>query len=620
MSHDKDNKIKGLTEELGSNKVYKPISGIPMMPVSPVGMNGIPKMPKQKSPEEIKEEFDKLKNKLEDLKKKILKKYKFTKFLSILPKQMLPLFAEDEGMPVEVEKTRPELFLMCIPEDHFKDINKIREEVVSMIKETKENIWLMIKTEVDLWHYGLDSKFDLLDGVGASFPIYDGGFLGVLRLANIHKSLVLRKFEKYVASYVIGGSLVRGVAGKDSDVDTFVIIDDTDVKRMPRLELLEKLRNMIYDYIREATALSGVKNPLNVQVWLLTDFWQRVKDAEPVAFTFIRDGVPFYDRGTFIPWKLLLKMGKIKPSPEAVDMFMKSGEQTDTLLKRRMLDAMVDIYYGIVTPTQALMMLAGQGPPEPKIIVQEVKKILVDKEKLLNQNDLKVLERAVKLFKDYEHGKLNEISGKEIDELKIEHDKYVKKMKELRKKIEERMQEHEAERIEKEAFELMKSIFGNKGKNELLKDLDKELVRKGKIKKRMLGIAKDVFEIKQRVKGKKKLTQQEMHKLSADAAELSDAITEYSQRRDLADIQKSVKQIKYGKEFDKKAELMFSDDCDFLIYEGKIIKIKDGKAKQSDEKELREASLKSRGKKEISLSSELFSLLKKELGEFSFEL
>ncbi len=622
MSHDKDGKAKGLTGELGSDKVYKPISGMMGMPLPmpTAGINNALKIPKQKSPEEIKEEFEKLKIKLDDLKKKILKKYKFTKFLSILPQQMLPFFAEDEGMPVEVEKTRPQLLLMCISEDNFKDINKIREEVVSMIKETKENVWLMIKTEVDLWHYGLDSKFELLDGVSASFPLYDNGFLGVLRLANIHKSLVLRKFEKYVASYVIGGSLVRGVAEKDSDVDTFVIIDDTDVKRMPRLELLEKLRNMIYDYIREATALAGVKNPLNVQVWLLTDFWQRVKDAEPVAFTFIRDGIPFYDRGTFIPWKLLLKMGKIKPSPEAVDMFMKSGEQTDALLKRRMLDAMIDIYYGIVTPTQALMMLAGQGPPEPKIIVQEVKKILVDKEKLMSLSDLKTLEKAVKLFKDYEHGKLNEVSGKEIDELKIDHDKYVKKMKELRRKIEDRMQEHEADKIEKETIELLKSIFGNKGKNELLKDIDRELVKKGKIKKRMLSIAKNVFEIKQKIKGKKKLTQQEMHKTSADASELMDALTEYSQRKELVALQKSVVQIKYGKNFEKKAEIMISNGEIFLICEGKIKMISNGKIKESNEKELREASLKGKDKKEFSLSSEVFSIIRKEIGEFNFSL
>src|SRR3990170_4367472 len=106
---------------------------------------------------------------------------------------------------------------------------------------------------------------------------------------------------------------------------------------MSRLELLDKLRGICYDYIREATALAGVKNILSIQVYLLTDFWQQVKDAHPVMFTFIRDGIPLYDRGTFLPWKLLLKMGKIKPSPEAIDMFMSMGDKVGQTVKDRLL-------------------------------------------------------------------------------------------------------------------------------------------------------------------------------------------------------------------------------------------------------------------------------------------
>ncbi|MAG38266.1 hypothetical protein CMI45_02685 [Candidatus Pacearchaeota archaeon] len=603
-----------LTGELNSNKKYEPNM---VMPGMPAGMGKMPQMPKQKTPEEVKAEFEALKKKLENVKKKILKKYKFTKFLSVLPGVGLPLFAEDEGMPVEVEKTNPTLLLMCIPEEQFKDINKIKDEVVKIIKESKENVWLLVKTEVDLWNYGLDSKFDLMDLVSGSFPLYDNGFLGALRLANIHKSLVLRKFEKYVATYAIGGSLVRGVADKDSDFDCIVIIDDTDVKRMPRLELLEKLRAMIHDYIREAMALAGVKNNLHVQVWLLTDFWQRVRDAEPVAFTFVRDGIPFYDRGTFIPWKLLLKMGKIKPSPEAVDMFMKSGEQTENLLKRRMIDAMIDIYYGVITPTQALMMLAGQAPPDPKGMVAEVKKILVEKEKLMSLADLKILEKAIKLFKDYEHGKLSEISGTELDKFKKEHDGYVKKMKEMRGKIEERMQEYEAERVQNEIFDLTKSVFGNKSRESIIKDFDSELVKKGKVPRRMLQVIRNVSEIKHKIKGKKKLSPTEMQKFTAEANELISVLTEYAQRKELVAIEKSLIQVK-GKKGN--GELMVTDKETFLVQSGKISKIVGKKLVDSNEEELREASKKAKDSLKVSLSGNVFSVLQKELGDFEIVL
>jgi predicted nucleotidyltransferase len=604
-----EKKPKSLTEGLNSNVKYNgPIPGTLGTVGNGVSMpNGFPK---QKTPEEIQEEFEALKKKLDGLKKNILDKYKFTRFLSILPGASLPEVAEDENMPIDLEKSNPKLLFMCIPEEQYKNIPKIKPEIMKMIKETKENIWLMIKTEVDLWNYGLDSKFNLLDSVSASFPLHDNGFLGNLRLANIHKSLVLRKFEKYVATYAIGGSLVRGTATKTSDVDTFVIIDDTDVKRIPRLELLEKLRGIIYDYIKEANALSGVKNVLNVQVYLLTDFWMSVKDAHPVMFTFIRDGVPMYDRGTFIPWKLLLKMGKIKPSPEAVDNFMKSGDQNENLVKRRLMDAMIDIYWGIVTPTQALMMLSGNAPPEPKIIVQEVKKVLVEKEKVMTIKDLKFLEKIVGMYKDYEHGKLKEVSGKEVDELKSGSDSFVKSMKEVRKKLEARMQVHVIENNYDETFDLLKKIFGNKSREKLIVDVEKELVLKGKLQKKMLAVLKDLIKAKTQ---DKKLSPSEMQKLIGEVSELNRELLDYSQRKELAVLEKGTLLIKNGK---VNAEVITSDSGVFVITGGVVQKISGKKLEKSSREELEKALKETKDRLKPKIDSKVFEVLKKEFGEF----
>ena len=407
-----------------------------------ISASGEPGKPPVSSGTMTPDDFDKLKEKLEAFKKIIVKKFPFTMALGLLPAKAYPMLEEEEIAPEmqeEIKKTKPLHLIMIIPEDEYKNIAKIKPEVIKSAKESGEKLWIHIKTEVDLWNYGLDSKFSFLDAISASMPLHDKGFLGSLRLANIHKSLVLNRFDRYIASYVIAGSLVRGTAGETSDVDVFVVIDDTDVKRMSRIELKERLMGIIYDYIREATALAGVKNILNVQVYLLTDFWQSVKDAQPIMFTFIRDGIPLYDRGTFLPWKRLLLMGRIKPSPEAIDQYMKEGERMEEFVKRRLIDTMVDIYFGVVTPTQALMMLAGHAPPVPKTIVAEVKEALVEKEKVMGEKELKTLEKAVKYYKDYEHGKLKEISGKEIDELKKEADDYMKKMKAIREKLEMKM-------------------------------------------------------------------------------------------------------------------------------------------------------------------------------------
>ena len=291
----------------------------------------------QENSEENKKEMEKTKKELEKLKSFIVKKYSYTKSISILPPASIKLFIEEEEVPKETEK-HIHLY-MIIPEDKIKQIPKMKEEIIKQIG--KEKIWVQIKSPVDVWENCLDSKFELTGAIAMSFPLYDKGLLGALRVAEIHKSLVLQKFEKYVVSYVIGGSLVRGEAIKTSDVDVFVIINDTDVKRMPRLELKERLRGIIYQYVAEASALAGVKNKLEPQIYLLTDFWESVKDAHPVIFTFIRDGIPIYDRGTFMPWKALLKMGKLKPSPEAIDMFMSLGDKTIKRAKTALLEIVI---------------------------------------------------------------------------------------------------------------------------------------------------------------------------------------------------------------------------------------------------------------------------------------
>lgn len=600
---------KGLAGNIASPPKYSVNS--PMQPI-PQNLPGKEAIDTKKA----KEEFDKLKAKLEELKKKIVKKFSYTKALGLLPGASFQLFEEDERILEEypeVAKTKPLYMIMLIPEEHYKDIPKIKPEIVKLVKESGENLWVLIKTEVDLWNYGLDSKFEFIDAIAASFPVYDSGFLGALRVANIHKSLVMRVFDKYVTSYVIAGSLVRGTADKDSDVDVFVVIDDTDVKRMSRTELLEKLRAKIYDYIREATALAGVKNILNVQVYLLTDFWQSVKDAAPVMFTFIRDGIPFYDRGTFIPWKLLLKMGKIKPSPEAIEQYMKQGEQTEEFVKRRMMDAMIDVYWGIVTPTQAMMMLVGEAPPVPKVIVSEVKKVLVEREKVMNLGDLKILEKAVKLYKDYEHGTLKEVSGDEVDTLVKELKSYTKMLVGLRKKLEKRVNEKSAEDIYTEVFKLLKIILGDKAQNTLIKDFENKIVKKGKLQPRFLRVVKELANVKTKLKAGK-LDAKEADRVKKDAFELVDNLVEYAQRADLICKENGTMQIEYG---NRKAELVLMGQGNNFIIEGKSVKkiTTDGLV-DSTRADFEKAFAEHKGKISTSVSGEVFDVLKKVLGEF----
>ncbi len=492
-----------------------------------------------KNSDEIKKDMDKTKKELEKLKNFIVKKYPFTLSLSILPPQALKFFIDEEEIPKETEKYI-QLF-MIIPEKKFKEVPKIKKEIIDEIeklqKNLKQKIWLQVKTPVDIWEICLDSKFELLGGIAMSFSLYDQAFLGALRVAEIHKSLVVQKFDKYVVSYVISGSFLRGEATKTSDVDVFVIINDTDVKRMPRLELKERLRAMIHQYVGEASALASVKNDLHIQTYLLTEFWDSVKDAHPVIFTFIRDGIPIYDKGTFMPWKALLKMGKLKPSPESIDMFMKTAEKTKEMVDRRLVDAMIDVYYGVLNPSQAMVMLYGSAPPTHKETPELMKKIFVEKEKMLKQSEIEILGKAVKSFKKYEHDPKYKISGKEIDELVKESDAYLKRLKELRIQIEKRYNEKTIEQIYKDVFELLKALVKAKAQKAIIDEFEKDFVKKGKFTPQDLRTLKDIVKARNDFK-KGKLDAHAVNESRKNASVLINDLIEYNQRCELVNKKK----------------------------------------------------------------------------------
>jgi len=558
---------------------------------------------------ELQKEMEKTKNEIEKYKKEIVKKFKYIDAIGVIPQQINQKLEEEYEVPKEEGEKGLIHILTIIPEDNFKEIGKVRLEAIKISREINDKFWVHVMTPVDVWNLCLDSKFEIVEALGMCMPIMDKGLLGALRVSEIHKALVLKKFEKYVTSYVISGSLTRGEARKDSDVDVFVIIDDTDVKRMPRLELKEKLRGIIFTYIQEASAIAGVKNLLNVQTYLMTEFWESVKDANPVMFTFIRDGVPLYDRGAFLPWKSLLKMGKIKPSPEAIDKFMSAGDKLEEAIDRRLLDIIVlDIYWGVLTPSQGLLMLYGLAPPTPKETVRQIKEVFYEKEKILEKRYVDIFEKIVKFYKDYEHGNIKKATGKQLDEFKKDSLDYMKRLRELRAVIEKRVQEKSIQEVYDDVFKMLGSLLVKSSEKAILNEFEEKLVKQGKFPRRFLEqlefIAKTKKELESpdKDKGKKKskgdkLTGKEMRDVENArkySAEIVNALIEYAQRLDYMAMDRTRFKIK-PKNRNVHIEVFFLENV-FIVEGSKISKLKDGKLEKSDTEELKKELMDNKDK------------------------
>lgn len=560
--------------------------------------------------QEEKKKFDKTKKEIEKLKDITIKKFKYILAMGILPPQSIPKWIEEEEAP----ENSKDFVHICIivPDEKSKEIPKIKEELLKDLQKSKENIWLHVWDTKEVWEICMDQKFELSSAIGMCYPIYDKGLLGALRVSEIHKSLVIQKFEKYVVSYCIGGSLVRGEATKDSDVDVFVIINDTDVKRMPRRELLERLRGIIYQYVAEASQIAGVQNKLEPQIYLLTDFWDAVKDAHPVMFTFIRDGVPLYDRGTFMPWKALLRMGKLKPSPEAIDMFMNMGDGIIPRSKKTLLtDIFTNIFWGVTTPAQAMLMLNGCPPPNAKKeLIRDFKKEFLDT-KMIEKKYIDFLEKVIDIWRDYEHEKIKEISGTEIDKLLKQTEDYLERLKKLREEIEKKSQEKTIEEVYKDVIDLLKNIIGKKPQDKLIEDFDKNYVKKGKFTNQHLRILKEILGARQEFK-KGKSDTHKIDRARKDADILKKDLIEFVQRGEMASVEKGKISIKFK---DKQMELMNANGKTFL-FNGTSIKKISSKIEESNIEEFEEAITKQKEKEDVLIDPIIFSTLKKEFGDF----
>ena len=576
-----------------------------------------------------KKEADKTKKDIEKFAEIVKKKHKYVDAIGLIPVTASKIIEEE----YEISKEDAEQGLIhievIIPESKFKEIQKIKLEMIKISKEINKNFWVHILTPIDFWNLGLDSKFDIFEALSMSYPVYDAkNFLGQLRVSQVHKSLVLRKFEKYVTSYGMFGSLVRGELKKESDIDVVVIIDDTDVKRMSRFELLEKLRGIIHSYISESMAIAGTKVDFNVQVWLLTDFWERVKDAEPVAFTFIRDGIPLYDRGAFLPWKSLLRMGRIKPSPESVDMFMSSGDKMKDAVKKRIFDILIhDIYWGVMHPTQGMLMLYGLAPQHVYDTSKLFRETFVTKEKLVEKKYADIFDEIViKYYKGFEHGKVKpgDISGQDVDRLYKDASDFIDRLKELRGQIEKRVKEKDIQEIYENLFGMLEAQLKKKGEIAILKEFEETFIKTGKFPKRFLKDLKFIFKVRKEAlkqttdKKKNKKSESQGSHLRRDvdnarkkASQITNSLTEYIQRSDFLAMDRTRFIIKGKKQT---GEIFFLENT-YLVHGNKIQKNKDKKLVEASPQDLEKEILNQKDR-EHKIDIKALEVLKKEFGQF----
>ena len=219
-----------------------------------------------------------------------------------------------------------------------------------------------------------------------------------------------------IKSVLIFGSAARKDMKKTSDIDVWVVVDDTATKGTE--DILK---------IRAQLQITGQEmKDIHVQMNGLTEFWGWMKTGSPELFNFLRDGLVIYDTGFIKPVQRMLKMGLFPPSEETVSLKVKSCEG---LLKRVEASWKADVFdlrYAATDICQSVIMHYYKEMPDQKRMSEFLDKLV--KEHGLEKEYIKKYADLNKLWKDLDHKKVEQSTPE-----------YVAKADKLAKDIIERM-------------------------------------------------------------------------------------------------------------------------------------------------------------------------------------
>ncbi|MBS1266934.1 MAG: hypothetical protein MAG795_00903 [Candidatus Woesearchaeota archaeon] len=241
-------------------------------------------------------------------------------------------------------------------------------------------------------------------------------------LAYKFTNKIYKEFGDFLKAVVLFGSTARRDKEPNSkgDIDILLLVDDVSI--VLSAEVAETYRVILEKVV------AGLSPKLHITSLKLSTFWEYVRVGDPVGVNILREGVPLLDTGLFRPLQLLLKQGRIRPSPESIWTYFTRAPKTLNNSKWHLNQATLDLYWAVIDSAHAALMKLDEIPPSPEHVADMLQKKLVD-EKMLDKKYVKTMRKFYKISKKIMHRELKQIGGSQYDKYYKEAYEFVEVMK-----------------------------------------------------------------------------------------------------------------------------------------------------------------------------------------------
>ncbi|MFH1053716.1 MAG: nucleotidyltransferase domain-containing protein [Candidatus Woesearchaeota archaeon] len=235
-----------------------------------------------------------------------------------------------------------------------------------------------------------------------------------------------KEFGDFIKSIILYGSMTNPDK-KEGDIDILIVIDDVTVRL--NAQFVEAYRVVVEKIIL------NVSPKLHVNTMKLTNFFEYVKVGDPIAINMLRDGIPLVDTGFFEPLQQLLKQGRIKPTKESVWAYYTRAPMTLQNAKWHILQAVLDLYWGVIDASHAALMSIDVTPPSPDHVADLIDEKLV-KPGHLPKKYSNTMRTFYELSRKILHREVQSMHGIDYDRYYAMADEYIKKMRDFIEKNE----------------------------------------------------------------------------------------------------------------------------------------------------------------------------------------